>query len=51
MISFTGDGASSNRRFYQLHYRVSGLSKSDCVYKVLNPYSVEKRHIFLMYLT
>lgn len=46
VISFTGDGASPNRRFYQLHYHASGLTRSDSVHKVLNPYSIEERHIY-----
>ena len=46
VVSLTGDGASPNRRFFQLHYRACGLSRSDCVHKVLNPYSKEKRYIY-----
>ena len=54
VISATGDGASPNRKFFQLHFRAAGLTRSDHVHKVRNPYSVEERYVFFflrMYLT
>ena len=47
VISLTGDKASPNRKFFRLHRLASG-QKSGAVYKVLNPYSIEKRFLYFI---
>lgn len=42
VIACTCDGLSVNRRFFKLH------GTGDIVHKVLNPYSVDGRHIFFL---
>lgn len=43
VLVITGDGASSNRKFFKLH----SLDTRDVCYKTVNPYSPD-RHVFFM---
>lgn len=47
VISLTGDKASPNRKFFRLH-RLASRQRSGVVYKVANPYSIEKRSLYFI---
>ena len=42
VIAITADGASPNRKFFQIH----GLSKNTTVYKIKNVYASDDRDVF-----
>ena len=44
VIAITADGASPNRKFFQMHKKV-GQTPGEVVYKTPNPYSSDKRDI------
>ena len=47
VIAITADGASPNRKFFQMHKKV-GQTPGEVVYKPPNPYSSDKRDIYFM---
>ena len=42
VIAATGDGASSNRKFFRLHSQTS----NEAEYKTLNPFAADKRFLY-----
>lgn len=47
VIAITADGASPNRKFFQMHKKV-GQKPGEVVYKTPNPYSSDNRDIYFM---